>query len=210
MRSWRLFSLKWNALKHDLVLNIGINLIWIKWSLNPPISCLHDFFFLFNINHTLESVRHLESSALRWNVGTVHHNLLESNLLDNVHHVHVFSESLPSLLDHLEMSSIKGAAIEACAAWKASWKASTAALEAPCEAPTASFAPFKAISEARETVLHAMARDAGLGEAAKASPVVVATQGQKLAASHSYHSMTFDFVIHIFWQINAVQMCFLL
>jgi hypothetical protein len=55
-----------------------------------------------------------------------------------------------------------------------------------------------------------MARDTGLGEAAKASPVVVATQGQKLAASHSYHSMTFDFVIHIFWQINAVQMCFLL
>ena len=55
-----------------------------------------------------------------------------------------------------------------------------------------------------------MARETGLGEAAKASPVVVATQGQELAASHSYHSMTFDFIIHIFWQINAVQMCLLL
>ena len=78
------------------------------------------------------------------------------------------------------------------------------------EAPTASSAPFETISEAREAVLEAMARETGLGEAAKARPVVVAAQCQKLAATHSYHSVTFDFFIHIFWQINAVLICLLL
>ena len=173
MRSWRLFSLKWNTLKQDLVLNIRINLIWIKWSLHPSVSSLHDFFFLLNINHTLESVRHLKSSTLRWHIGTIHHNLLESNLLNNVNHVHIFSESLTSLLDHFEMSPIKGTAIKTCAAWEAS----TAALKAPSEAPTASFASFEAISEALEAMLNAMTKDACLREATKVSPVIVATQG---------------------------------